>query len=135
MRHVLGAYGAEVRAGLAAAQGPEARLAAILQASFSAGNFHRAVIGAWLNFYLLALTVPAARRLLSVYQRRLRSNLVHALRPLAGAQAARIAHTTAALIDGLYLREALKPGAPDGPAAVALIEAHLACELRQARPA
>ncbi|MBM3612161.1 MAG: transcriptional regulator BetI, partial [Alphaproteobacteria bacterium] len=78
MRHVLTVYGAEVRGALALARGPRARLDAILRASFSATNFRRDVVGAWLNFYVLALTVPEARRLLAVYQRRLRSNLVAA---------------------------------------------------------
>ena len=60
MRHVLTIYGAEVRGALAVAQGPEERLRAILAASFSAGNFRREVVGAWLNFYVLAQTVPEA---------------------------------------------------------------------------
>ncbi len=129
MRHVLTIYGAEVRGALSAAQGPEARLSAILRASFSAGNFRREVIGAWLNFYVLALTVPAAARLLSIYQRRLRSNLVHALRPLAGARTRELAEGAAAMIDGLYLREALKAGTPDGAAAAAMVEGYLMREL------
>lgn len=85
MRHVLSIYGAEVRGALAMAPGPAARVDAIILASFSPANFRREVVGAWLNFYALALSVPEARRLLAIYQRRLRSNLVHALRPLGGA--------------------------------------------------
>jgi TetR/AcrR family transcriptional repressor of bet genes len=71
-----------------------------------------------LNFWVLAQTVPEAKRLLAVYQKRLRSNLLAGLRPLAGAKAEPIAEGLGALIDGLYLREVLKSGAPDGAAAV-----------------
>lgn len=129
MRHVLTLYGAEVRGALALARGPEARIDAILVASFSPANFRREVVGAWLNFYVLAQTVPAARRLLGVYQRRLRSNLSHALRDLAGQGAPALADTLGALIDGLYLREALAGRAPDAAAAIATTRACLAAHL------
>jgi TetR/AcrR family transcriptional repressor of bet genes len=126
MRHVLTVYGAEVRGALALAEGPRARLDAIVRASFSATNFRRDVVGAWLNFYVLALTVPEARRLLAVYQRRLRSNLVAALRPLVGAEAGHVADRIGAMIDGVYLREALGQRAPDGQTAVAQVGAVIA---------
>jgi TetR/AcrR family transcriptional repressor of bet genes len=130
MRHIMTLYGAEVRGALALAQGPEARLKAVLCASFSASNFRREVIGAWLNFWVLSQSVPEARRLLAVYQRRLRSNLLVGLRPLAGARAPMVAEGLGALIDGLYLREALKSGPPDAAAAVAAALEFLAAELR-----
>lgn len=129
MRHIMTLYGAEVRGALAAAEGPEARIRAILRASFSPGNFRREAVGAWLNFWVLAQTVPEAKRLLAVYQGRLRSNLVSALRPLAGDRAEGIAESLGALIDGLYLREVLKSGPPDGAAAVGLALRHLEVEL------
>jgi len=118
MRHILTLYGAEVRGALAVADGPEARVHAVLAASFSPANFRREAVGAWLNFWVLAQTVPEARRLLAIYQGRLRSNLLVGLRPVAGAQAGQIADGLGALIDGLYLREVLKSGPPDGRAAV-----------------
>ncbi|HSF65387.1 MAG TPA: transcriptional regulator BetI [Paracoccaceae bacterium] len=133
MRHVLTLYGAEVRGALAMARGPEARLDAILAASFSPANFRREVVGAWLNFYVMSQTVPEARRLLAVYQRRLRSNLVHCLRPLVGARAGDVADGLGALIDGVYLREVLKAGPPDAAAAVAAVRAHLAAQLGEIR--
>jgi TetR/AcrR family transcriptional regulator, transcriptional repressor of bet genes len=129
MRHVLTLYGAEVRGALAAAEGPEGRVRAILRASFSAGNFRREAVGAWMNFWVLAQSVPEAKRLLAVYQRRLRSNLIHALRPLAGNRAPEIAAGLGALIDGLYLREVLKSGPADGAAAVAVAIRYLEAEL------
>lgn len=130
MRHILSLYGAEVRGALVVAEGPEARLRAILSTSFSPANFRREVVGAWLNFYVLAQTVPEARRLLAVYQRRLRSNLLICLRPLAGARAVMVAEGLGALIDGVYLRKALKVGPPDGVAAEALVLAYLDAELK-----
>ena len=130
MRHILSLYGAEVRGALAAAgTDPEARLQAILRASFSPGNFRREAVGAWLNFYVLSQTVSEARRLLSVYQRRLRSNLLVCLRPLVGARAEMVAAGLGALIDGVYLREALKEGPPDSASAVATVMDFVAAEL------
>lgn len=133
MRHILTIYGAEVRGALCTAKGPEARLMAILHASFSPGNFRREAVSAWLNFWVLAQTVPQARRLLAVYQRRLRSNLLICLRPLAGARATVIADGLGALIDGLYLREVLKSGSPDPAASVALLSDYLKSQLKEGR--
>ena len=130
MRHVLTLYGAEVRGALAVAAGHEARLRGILAASFSATRFRREVVGAWLNVWVLAQTQAGARRLLAVYQRRLRSNLLFCLRPLAGARAEAVADGLGALIDGVYLREALKSGAPDGAAAVQVTLDYLRAELK-----
>ncbi|WP_395540438.1 choline-responsive transcriptional repressor BetI [Neotabrizicola sp. sgz301269] len=125
MRHILTLYGAEVRGALAVAEGAEGRLRAILRASFSPGNFRREAVGAWLNFWVLAQSQPQARRLLAIYQGRLRSNLLSALRPMAGERAGEVADGLGALIDGLYLREVLKTGAPDGAAAVSVALSYL----------
>ena len=134
MRHVLSLYGAEVRGALATAEGPRARLSAIVRVSFAATSFRREVVGAWLNFYVLAQTVPEAKRLLRVYQRRLRSNLLAELRPLVGERALGVADGVGALIDGVYIREALSDRAPDGAAAarivLAYLEAKVDCEGR-----
>jgi TetR/AcrR family transcriptional regulator, transcriptional repressor of bet genes len=129
MRHVLTLYGAEVRGALAMASGHEARLQAVVRASFTPANFRREVVGAWLNFYVMAQTVSEARRLLSVYQRRLRSNMLHDLRPLTGHRAGDVAEALAALIDGVYLREVLTAGGTDRSRAVVLVLDYLAMEL------
>jgi TetR/AcrR family transcriptional repressor of bet genes len=130
MRHILTLYGAEVRGALTLAEGPQGRLRAVLAASFSAANFRREAVGAWLNFWVLAQTVPEAKRLLAVYQRRLRSNLLAGLRPLAGDRAEAVADGLGALIDGLYLREVLKSGPPDGAAAVRVALEYLDAQLK-----
>jgi TetR/AcrR family transcriptional repressor of bet genes len=114
MRSILARYTTEVRSALRTARTPRDRVEATIRASFSASNFHPDVVAAWLNFYVLALTDPSAGRLLTVYRRRLHSNLVHGLRPLVGARAGAAADRLAALIDGLYLRAAMAENAPGG---------------------
>ncbi|RME15418.1 MAG: transcriptional regulator BetI [Alphaproteobacteria bacterium] len=133
MRAILARYGAEVRAALKKADSPRARLEAIIEASFGPEHFEDETVTAWLQFYLHAQTMPGARRLLSIYHRRLHANLVHALRPLAGERAGFVAETLAALIDGLYIRHAL--GAPgDGLAPEARLRLCLDTLLETNRP-
>ncbi|REC58187.1 transcriptional regulator BetI [Rhodosalinus sediminis] len=129
MRQTLSDYRAEVRAGLSAARGPRGRVEAIVRAGFSEDHFRPAVLAAWLNFYVLARTSRQAERLLTVYHRRIVANLSHALRPLAGDAARDIAETLAAVIDGVYLREGLGEGAPDGAAATRRVLGVLDAEL------
>ena len=129
MRHVLSIYGAEVRETLRAAKGPRARLEAVIRASFSPTSFRREIIAAWLNFYVLAQRSPQARRLLSLYQRRLQSNLAYDLRPLVGDRAAGIAQRLGGLIDGLYMRHALDSSAETGELAAGQVLAALETEI------
>ena len=119
MRYILRTYGRSVSETLPG-RGSRGRLNAIVQASFAPQNFQRETVSAWVNFYALALINPEARRLLRVYHRRLRSNLVVALRPLAG-DPGRVADTVGALIDGVYLRAVLVPGGIDAAAAERLL--------------
>lgn len=123
MRHILATYGKSVREALPG-QGPRGRLDGIVSASFAPQNFQREVISAWINFYALALLNNQAARLLKVYHRRLRSNLIVALRPLTD-HPDRIADTLGALIDGVYLRAVLTPGPTDGAAALNIINDYL----------
>lgn len=129
MRSILSIYQAEVRGAMSMAKGPEERLRAIVKGSFAQGSFRREAISAWLNFYVLAQTLPEARRLLRVYQRRLRSNLVHELRPLVGERAPRIARGLGALIDGVYIRAALADKTTDAGDASDIVMEYLEKEL------
>ncbi len=129
MRHILTIYGAEIRGALAAADGHEGRVRAVIRASFSEGSFRREVVSAWLHFYVLAQTQPEAARLLRIYQRRLRSNLLVPLRGLVGDRAGQLADRLSAMIDGVYLREALSGQPPDRAKAVRLVEGVLAASL------
>lgn len=131
MRHILTGYGREVRAALAGKADHTARLEAIIRASFSDSQFGAEVISAWLNFYVKAQQSPDAARLLRLYHRRLHSNLLHDLRPLVGARADEVARSIAAMIDGVYIRQALS-GAPVTPeAAAALVSGVLHMALAQ----
>lgn len=134
MRHTMGVYAAEVRGALAMAQGPDQRVQAIVRASFSPRNFRADTVAAWMNFYVLARRAPQAQRLLTIYQRRLRANLTHALRPLIGQRAASAADRIAALIDGVYLQQSLGRDAPDGAQATAQVLGYLDLELERAHP-
>jgi len=107
MRHILALYGAEVRGALIMADSPRARIEAILRASFAPRQFRPEIVSAWLNFYVQSQTSQAASRLLHIYQKRLRSNLRHALRHIAPKDAQTITRGLAAMLDGLYLRQAL----------------------------
>jgi TetR/AcrR family transcriptional repressor of bet genes len=106
MRHILVEYGAEVRARLTQARGQRARAQAIIIASFDDTCFAPDTVNAWMTLYAASRTNKDTKRLLRLYQRRLRSNLTHALRGLSAHPIAD-ADTLAALIDGLYLRAAL----------------------------
>lgn len=106
MRHILSEYKAEVLRRLAGASTPRDRAAAIIVASFDETCFAPATVAAWMTLYAAARTNTGTQRLLRVYQRRLRSNLTHALRDIS-PQPQADADTIAALIDGLYLRAAL----------------------------
>ncbi|ABG31624.1 transcriptional regulator BetI [Roseobacter denitrificans] len=106
MQQILRDFGAEVRRGLRAAPTPRARVEALIDASFAPSCFTPSTISAWMTLYASAATNPDTLRLLRVYQQRLHSNLIHALRPISSDPVAH-AEVIAALIDGLYLRAAL----------------------------
>lgn len=132
MRHLLAEFGEVVVERLRRAETPRARLSAIIAGSFGPEQFHRATISAWLTFYAKALSSKGAARLLSVYQRRLHSNLTHALKALVPAdEAGRIAGGLGALIDGVYLREALMGRATVPEAAIAMVEDYLDTQIER----
>lgn len=111
MRRILTDFGAEARSELKAASRHE-RAQAIIRACFAPSCFTPDVIAAWMTFYVLAQTNDDALRLWQIYQARIRSNLVDALRPLV-ADPVEAAGNMIALIDGLYIHAALS--APEEP--------------------
>ncbi len=130
MRHLLAEFGAGIRAGLAESKTPRERVSAVVARSFAPEQFRTATIAAWLAFYVRAQSDPEARRLLAVYARRLHSNLVAALAEIVGrTDGVRIAEGIAAMIDGLYIRRALKDGPPDRASAIALLEDYVDTQL------
>ena len=110
MRQILRDYSAEIRKELAKTTRHDERAEAIIRANFAASCFDPAAVSAWMTFYGQAQTNADALRLLTLYQKRLRSNLSHALRGRT-ASPEQAADLLAALIDGLYIRVALT--APD----------------------
>ena len=91
-----------------------------MRASFASQNFRPATAASWLHFYLQAQTSDQTRRLLGVYHRRLRSNLLVGFRPLV-ANPEVAAETIGALIDGVYLRQVLRPEAMSNDEAIDLV--------------
>ena len=134
MRHTLALYAAEVRGALSMACTPQDRIGAIVRTSFSPSYFQRDVIAAWLNFYVLAQSSQQARHLLGIYQRRLQSNLIFALRPLVGSRSVDVAEQLAGMIDGLYLRQSLGQTSADSEKAIKHVMRAVALELAQGSP-
>lgn len=96
------------------AKTPEQRVFAIIDACFSSGQFSPEVVTAWLALYASSRNSKKLARILSLYHRRLRSNLMFNLRQVnANAEVGFQAEVIASLIDGLYLRAALNPDLHD----------------------
>ncbi len=96
------------------AKTPNQRLFAIIDASFSRQQFSPEVVTAWLALYASSRNSPRLARILSLYHRRLCSNLVSALKQIDPDENHHFqAEAIAALIDGLYLRAALNPDLHD----------------------
>jgi TetR/AcrR family transcriptional repressor of bet genes len=130
MRHILSELGADARNALRAAGPGRARVSAIVAVNFSEKQFCPETIAAWLAFYVEAQRSPGLRRLLRVYARRLHSNLMSGLVQLMPRpDAEHTAETIAALIDGLYIRRALKEGTPDSASAIRLVEDYVETKL------
>ena len=134
MRHLLAELNADTRQALAATETPHQRVSAVIAVSFSDKQFQPETIAAWLSFYVEAQKTAALRRLLRIYARRLHSNLMSGLSPLMPrAEAEHAAEGIAALIDGLYIRRALKDGTPNAASAIALVEDYLETRLSGVR--
>lgn len=130
MQHLLSELGHDAREALRHAKGPRERVFAIVAVNFSAKQFQPDTVAAWLAFYVEAQRSPELRRLLRIYARRLHSDLMSGLAELLGrTEAERVAESIAALIDGLYIRRALKHSAPDAASAVRLIESFIDLKL------
>jgi TetR/AcrR family transcriptional repressor of bet genes len=105
-----------------AATSPRERVNAIIDASFGEGQFDEQVFSAWLALYGNARQSKRLQRILALYHRRLRANLIHDLAKFMDReQAQRMAEGIGAMIDGLWLRYALtgKPDDPEHPRTIA----------------
>jgi TetR/AcrR family transcriptional repressor of bet genes len=132
MRHILSELNADARNALARSRTARERVSAVVAVNFSETQFQPEIIAAWLAFYVEAQKSETLRRLLRVYARRLHSNLMSGLTGLMPrTDAERAAEAIAALIDGLYIRRALKDGTPNAASAIALVEDYLETKLLQ----
>lgn len=132
LRDMLRRLHVDVVTALGHASGPRERLSALIAANFGPAQFRDEIISAWLNFYVRAQADEPTCRLLRIYLRRLQSNLLHEARQLAPPKrAAALADTLAALIDGFYLRHALRQRAPDAAHVVARIEETISLYLKE----
>lgn len=131
MRHLLTEYGRQVRNEIRNTSSPRKRLSAIISASLGPEQFRPETVSVWLVFYVHAQESDDAHALLSIYARRLSSNLIYSLRPLAGERAPKIAEGIASMIDGLYIRKALGSLRP-GMDALQLVEDYAESQLRGA---
>ena len=116
---------------------PRGRIQAVIDANLAPEEFDKRTGTAWLAFWGQVLHVPALRRVQTAYQRRMLSNLRHALRRLLPAdEAARLAAMIAAMIDGVWLRAALSGWQEaDSESARALLTAFVDGRLKGASPA
>ncbi|SLN11852.1 HTH-type transcriptional regulator BetI [Roseovarius albus] len=135
MRHILAAYAQDVLSVLRRTDSPRARIEGIIRASFKPSQFQPHMVSAWLNFYVQAQKSAEARRLLHIYQCRLRSNLAHAFRQIAPAGEARtLTRGLAAMIDGLYIRQALRDDMITPGTAIDVLFHYLDTSLKQDPP-
>lgn len=132
MRHLLDEFGAAVREALPSARQPRERVSAIIRCSLGPEQFAPETVSAWLIFYVHAHRSQEARRLLSIYTARLNSNLRYALRPLVGDRAVMVAEAVSALIDGFYIRNALRDGKGEDGEAIEVTEDYVDLQIARA---
>lgn len=133
MRHLTEELRLQVIAALQRCETPQARVLAIVDANFSDEQYVPELVSAWLAFWGLVRQSPRLARIQHIYQRRLRSNLLHALRQLLpGERAERLACGLGALIDGLWLNSALAEQPIPQQEARAILRAYLSGELGEA---
>jgi TetR/AcrR family transcriptional regulator, transcriptional repressor of bet genes len=131
IRSLLGQLRRDAVAALKAAATPREKVSALIRVSFRADQFAPETVAAWLAFYSEAQRSEDVRRLLIVYARRLRSNLLASLKALRLTDdVERIAEGAAAMIDGLYIRQSLKAAPISIEASIALTEDYVNAHLR-----
>jgi betaine-aldehyde dehydrogenase len=122
-----------VRERLKLVRTPRGRVQAVIDTNLAPEEFDQRTGTAWLAFWGQVLHVKGLRRVQTVYQRRMLSNLRHALRRLLPAEEARsLAAMIAAMIDGVWLRAALSRWEEaDSESARALLTSFVDSRLRE----
>jgi betaine-aldehyde dehydrogenase len=97
-----------VRTRFASAHTPRGRIQAVIDANLAPEEFDKRTGTAWLAFWGQVLHIEGLKRVQTVYQRRMLSNLGYSLGKLMPLPEARsLAALVAAMIDGVWLRAAL----------------------------
>ncbi|HEY2660892.1 MAG TPA: betaine-aldehyde dehydrogenase [Caulobacteraceae bacterium] len=135
-RTLTGRLGSKVVTRLRQANSPRERVQAIIDANLDAKEFEQRTGAAWLAFWGQVLHTESLRRVQAVYQRRMLSNLSHALKMLVRpTEAGRLAAMIAAMIDGVWLRAALSTWREaDSESARAMLTAFVDSRLAEMRP-
>jgi betaine-aldehyde dehydrogenase len=122
-----------VRIRLSAAHTPRGRIQAVIDANLAAEEFDKRTGTAWLAFWGQLLHVEGLKRVQTVYQRRMLSNLCYSLGKLMPiAEARSLAAMIAAMIDGVWLRAALSDWKEaDSETARALLTAFVTGRLKE----
>jgi betaine-aldehyde dehydrogenase len=126
--------GNQVDARLRQVSTPRGRIQAVIDANLAPEEFEQRTGTAWLAFWGQVLHVESLKRVQSVYQRRMLSNLRSSLKKLVPAdEAQRLSAMIAAMIDGVWLRAALSGWREaDSESARALLTAFVDGRLSQA---
>ena len=122
-----------VKLRFATAHTPRGRIQAVIDANLAAEEFDKRTGTAWLAFWGQVLHLDGLKRVQTVYQGRMLSNLSHALQKLMPAVEARsLAAMIAAMIDGVWLRAALSDWKEaDSESARALLTAFVSGRLKE----
>lgn len=116
------------------ARTPRERISAIIAGNFPHNLFTRDIARAWVSYYAALGQQPQFERLQNAVDRRLRSNLIHALRHLTTPERVdEITTGIAVLIDGLWLRHAKSNDNIDEAAAIAHVENYVTSQLGKSR--
>ena len=123
---------------LRSARTPRERVQAVIDATLAPEEFDPRTCGVWLAFWGQVIHSARLKRVQTIYQQRMLSNLRHGLRQLVpAADAGRLAIALAAMIDGLWLRATLSsPNETDSATARAMATAFIDGEIARhaARP-
>lgn len=137
LRHLSARVHDGARLRLKRAEGPRERIQAVIDANLAPEEFDAPSCSVWLAFWGQVLHSARLKRVQRVYQRRMLSNLRHDLKALVDpADAARVAVSIAAVIDGLWLRASLSGATEtDSRTARQIASSFADSQIAQARPA
>src|SRR5215211_3362121 len=108
LRSMAARLGRSAAARLRAARDARGRIQAVIDANLAPDEFDRRTSSVWLAFWGQVIHSGRFKRVQNVYQRRMLSNLRHALKQIVRPEEAEtIAIAISAMIDGLWLRATL----------------------------